>query len=135
MLITIGETNAAELYGRIFSDVEYIKLRSGAEINSPSSAVIIKSGKAAIKNASGVITEENAVFEFPRGVQLIVCGNGSKNTVSITSRTSDRITLALNRAIKTKSGICEPLELPVEMLNGFSEFDYMAAFAAMLIGK
>ncbi len=67
------------------------------------------------------------------GNSIITCGLGGKNTVSVTSKTTDYITLSLNRALHTVSGLCEPLELPVPLYGGFSDFDYMAAFAASVM--
>ena len=133
MLIIIGETKAAELYGKLFTETELVRTKNVDEINAPNAVVIAKNGAPEVTNALGVIVGENADRVLKRGVQLIVCGNSPKNTVCITSRTSDKITLALNRAVKTKYGVCEPLELPLSLLDGFSEFDYMAAFAAALL--
>lgn len=135
MLIIVGETKAGELFGRIFPETDFVLAKGSAKINAQGSAVIVKGEGAEILNALGVVVEENAECSFPRGVQLIVCGNSPKNTVSITSRTGDKITLALNRSLKTKSGVCEPLELPVPFEKRFSEFDYMSAFAAWILGK
>lgn len=135
MLIIIGETNTTGLFGKIFPETEFVRASENAQINAKNAVVIAKNGNARVLSALGVIVGENAECNFSRGVQLIACGNSSKNTISITSRTSDKITLALNRAIRTKTGICEPLELPVELDNGFSEFDYMAGFAASLMLK
>lgn len=133
MLIIVGEANASGLFGKIFPETEFVHTQKNAQINAPNSVVIVKSGIPEVLSAFGVIVGENAELNVPRGVQLIVCGNSPKNTVSITSRTADKITLALNRAVRTKNGVCEPLELPVDHINGFSEFDYMSAFAAELL--
>lgn len=133
MLIIIGETNAAGLFGKIFPETELIHTWNSIEINAPNAVVIAKNGAPEVTNALGVIVGENAEHSVKRGVQLIVCGNSPKNTVCITSRTADKITLALNRALKTKNGVCEPLEIPLSFLDGFNEFDYMAAFAAAVL--
>lgn len=133
MLVIVGEIKAQQLFGDIFPQADYICTRRGARINVKNAVVIAKDGDVEIENAAAVIVGDNASCNFPRGVQIIVCGNGAKDAISITSRTSDKITLALNRAIRTQSGICEPLETPVELRCGFSEFDYMSAFAASLI--
>lgn len=133
MLIITGDTNAGGLFGRAFPAVELICARGNVEVNAKNSVVIAKNSRPAVVSALGVITEENAELDIPRGIQLIDCGNSQKNTVSITSRTADKITLALNRAVKTENGMCEPLELPIPFFDGFSEFDYMSAFAAALL--
>ena len=64
---------------------------------------------------------------------MITCGISGRNTVSVTSKTSDSITLSLNRAIHTLGGLCEPMELPIPLYEGYSDFDHMAAFAATVI--
>lgn len=68
-----------------------------------------------------------------KGVPVITCGMGSRNTVSVTSKTTERITLSLNRSIHTLRGICEPLELPLPLYRELEDYDYMAAFAASLL--
>lgn len=135
MLIIVGDIRAGELFGKVFPKTDYVHVKGSAKINAQDCAVIVKEKGAEVLNARGVVVEENAQCMFPRGVQLIACGNSPKNTVSITSRTGDKITLALNRSLKTKSGICEPLELPVPFEQGFTEFDYMSAFASWILEK
>ena len=66
------------------------------------------------------------------GVQLITCGRGVKNTVSVTSDDGETLTLALNRAVETLSGVCEPMELPVRR-RVRSDFMCMAEFAAAIL--
>ncbi len=79
----------------------------------------------------------NADEQFGRealcGQSVISCGMSGRNTVSVTSKTVDSITLSLNRAITTMKGLCEPLELPVKRVGGCSDYDYMAAFAVSLL--
>lgn len=65
-------------------------------------------------------------------MQLITCGRGVKNTVSVTSDDGETLTLALNRAVETLSGVCEPMELPVRR-RGRSDFMCMAEFAAAIL--
>ena len=141
MVIIVGKNaeklrrKSGKLFGRIFPEQELVIAQNRAVINAPSAAVIVEKNAAAeIKSALGIIADEDGCFwDFPRGVQLITCGVNQKNTVSFTSRSNDRITLSLNRAIHTKNGIAEPLELPTDFLDGLTEFDYMAAFAASLL--
>ncbi len=141
MVIIVGKKaeksrlKAEKLFGRIFPEQELVVALNHAVINAPSAAVIVeKNACAEIKSALGIIADEDGCFrDFPRGVQLITCGVNPKNTVSFTSRSNDKITLSLNRAIHTKNGIAEPFELPTDFLDGLTEFDYMAAFAASLL--
>lgn len=78
-----------------------------------------------------VIAPEEYCGSVPRGVQLVTCGISHKNAVSVTSRTEERLTLSLNRSLRTKSGVTEPLELPVPARG--EEYELMAAFAARLL--
>lgn len=121
------------------SDIPLVKTDGSADIDCETAAVIV--GKGAVPNvrsALGVIVDSESFTErLPRGIQLITCGISPKNTVSVTSRTDDKLTLSLNRTIRTADGICEPLELPVALTGSCSdEYDIMAAFAArLLIGE
>ena len=124
-----------KLFGRIFPEEEFVVAQKRAVINSASAVVIVeKNASAEIKSALGIIADEDGCFgEFPRGVQVVTCGGSPKNTVSFTSRSNDKITLSLNRAIRSRNGIAEPLELPADFVDGLDEFDYMAAFAVSLL--
>ena len=141
MVIIVGENaeklrcKAEKLFGGIFPEREIVVTENRAVINAPSAVVIVeKNASAEIKAAFGIIVDEDGCFrDFPRGVQLITCGINPKNTVSFTSLSNDKITLSLNRSIRTKNGIAQPLELPEDLVDGLSEFDYMAAFAASLL--
>lgn len=109
---------------------------SAADINCETAAVIVGRGaKPNVRNALGVIVDSESFSEkIPRGIQLITCGISPKNTVSITSRTDEKITLSLNRTIRTAGGICEPLEQPIPLTESAAdEYDIMAAFAARLL--
>lgn len=129
MICIVGECNADRLLG----DFELIKT-DFADIAADSVAVIVgKNARLTVRAALGIIVEEDFTLSFPRGIQLITCGISSKNTVSITSRTDERLTLSLNRSIRAEHGLCEPLEYPVEVRPDMSEFDLMAAFVARLL--
>lgn len=67
-----------------------------------------------VRAAGVMINGDSASVPSERvsGVQLITCGRGVKNTVSVTSDDGETLTLALNRAVETLSGVCEPMELP-----------------------
>ena len=99
-------------------------------------AVIVCDGAEVprVVRAAGVmINGDSAAVPSERvsGVQLITCGRGVKNTVSVTSDDGETLTLALNRAVETLSGVCEPMELPVR--RGRSDFMCMAEFAAAIL--
>ncbi len=85
----------------------------------------------AVGEVRGIVASEDYCGEIPRGVQLITCGFSHKNAVSITSRTEERLTLSLNRSLRARSGVIEPLELPVPAAA--DEYELMAAFAARLL--
>lgn len=120
---------------RFLTDFSVIKSPNFIEINCPCSAVILgENANAEITSALGVIVDgETFRGRIPRGIQLIDCGLSQKSTVFITSRTEDKITIALSRTIRTASGGCDPLELPVPLPEGASDFDVMAAFAAKIL--
>ena len=67
------------------------------------------------------------------GTAVVTCGLGSRNTVSITSKTAEYVTLSLNRSIQTLKGICEPMELPLPVREDVDDYAYMAAFAASVL--
>ncbi len=71
--------------------------------------------------------------EMLRGTAVLTCGVSGRNTVSMTSRTPERVTLSLNRSVTTLRGVCEPFELPVQRLPDTTDFDCMAAFAAAVV--
>lgn len=132
-LVLIGESRAEKL----LSGYPIVKARDYATVDSENAVVILgKNARCKINSALSVIVDGDEPFDsLPRDVQLISCGVSPKNTVSITSRTPEKLTLSLNRSIRTASGICEPLELPVKALESVSEYDIMAAFAANLLLK
>lgn len=83
--------------------------------------------------AAVVCSEYRSPVERLRGVPILTCGMGARNTISVTSRTSDRMTLALNRRIATVRGCCEPMELPLPLCASSDDYDHMAAFAAAVV--
>ena len=130
MICIVGESHA----DRLFGELPTIKANY-AEIDVPKAAVIVgKNGKAKVRSALGIIVDGDSCDQnIPRGIQLITCGISPKNTVSVTSRTDEKLTLSLNRSIRTEHGVIEPLEQPVDIRSGISEYDIMAAFAAKLL--
>lgn len=128
LTVVVGESAA----DRFLGECPVIVTAGFAAVDCEFAAVIAgKGAELEVKSALGVIVDgESFRQKIPRGIQLITCGISPKNTVSITSRTADKLTLSLNRGIRTVSGICEPLELPVDVPEGADEFDVMAAFAA-----
>ena len=131
-VVIIGESSADKLLEKY----SIIKADNYATIDCENAAVILgKNAHAKIKRALGVIVDNDTTDIYPQFVQLITCGISSKNTVSVTSRNTDKITVSLNRSVRTANGICEPLEFPISALD-YSEYDLMAAFAAeILLGK
>lgn len=83
--------------------------------------------------AAVVCSELCHPVERLKGVPILTCGMGARNTISVTSRTSDRMTLALNRRIATVRGCCEPMELPLSLCASSDDYDHMAAFAAAVV--
>lgn len=129
-----SRNGAEKLFGSVFPKQNYVCAEDFAVINDPNVVVIVDGGaNAEIKSARCVIADGDGFCAFPDGISLVTCGVNPKNTVSFTSRSENSITLSLNRAIHTKNGITEPLEYPARLLRGYSEFDYMAAFAASLL--
>lgn len=107
-------------------------------VDCPECAVIIGEGAEIplVKRAAGVMINGDSGGSFPaerlNNVQLITCGRGGKNTVSITSDSGDTLTLALNRAVNSLNGCVEPMEQPMKRTSA-PEYDCMAAFAAAII--
>ena len=132
-LVLIGESCAEKL----LSGYPFVAARDFAAVDNENAVVILgKNARCEINSALSVIVNGDEPFAYlPRHVQLISCGVSPKNTVSITSRTPEKLTLSLNRSIHTASGFCEPLELPVNVPESISEYDIMAAFAAKLLLK
>ncbi len=131
-----GNCRAYELFGTAFPQCPYIAGFGKGVISAPDCIAVLSGGGAEIeiKNALAVIFPSDApFFGLPEGIQLISCGAGDKNAVSFSSRTAESITVSLNRAVRTVNGICEPLEFPVRTHISAGEFDYMAAFAAMVL--
>lgn len=129
IIIVCGECGAEKL----LENYPAVKVSGRAEVNCENAVIIAgKNADFAVKSALAVIVDEGVSGELSRGVQLITCGVSPKNTVSVTSRTDEKITLSLNRSIKTRGGVIEPLEKPV-LKEHFSEFDLMAAFCAKML--
>ena len=132
LLLIVGESRSDEFLG----EVPAVKAERSARVCCECAAVIAgKNAGLEISSALGVIVDAEAFGgKIPRGIQLITCGISPKNTVSITSRTAEKLTRSLNRSIRTLSGkLCEPLELPVAVPENADEYDVMAAFAAKLL--
>lgn len=131
LIVIVGECNEACLP----RGASVIKAPAAALIDCPEAVVILVAGaEAEIRAALGVIVNGDEPSDnLPRGVQLITCGVSPKNTVSITSRTPEKITLSLNRSIRAKNGSVEPLEQPEPLDERLSEYEQMALFAAELL--
>ena len=131
LIVIVGEFRADLLP----EGVSIIKANSCEHIDCESAVVILgTNANVEIRSALGVIANgDEPAEDLPRFVQLITCGVSPKNTVSITSRTPEKITLSLNRSIRTQSGVIEPLEQPVPANDRVSEYELMAGFAAALL--
>lgn len=106
-------------------------------LNAPE-AVLIAGEDAMLPaelNVLAAVVNADSGFDVRRlsGTPVITCGMGGKNTVSVTSRTAEQMTLSLNRSVRTLRGVCEPLELPLPLCAGAEDFSYMAAFAAAVL--
>lgn len=134
-VLTVGELTSG-LFGEVFPRCGAISAESVTTVDAADCAVILRGDPRSIdiKNALGVIFNGDTPPDvLPEGIQLISVGIGAKNTVSISSRAADSITLSLNRTIRTQNGVCEPLELPVPADENADIYDYMSAFAATLM--
>lgn len=137
-VIAVGEVNVSGLLsGEAFIYCEVVHARHITEISAKQAVVVAGEGAVLPEGLSAlaVIVDADSDIDVSalQGNAVITCGLSAKNTVSVTSKTSDSITLALNRAIHTLSGLCEPMELPTRFCEGYSDFDYMAAFAATVV--
>lgn len=72
--------------------------------------------------------------EFSVSVQLISCGLGAKDTVTLSSLEDKRPMLSVQRPMTTLSGtVIEPMELPLPRDEGTDLFDLLAAAAIVLL--
>lgn len=138
MVIAVGKVNiSALLDGEMFPKCEVICTDNLTEIAAQSSIVVLGKGARIPERltafAAVVNADDELLYEKLRGNAVVTCGIGARNTISVTSKTSERITLSLNRAIHTLNGLCEPLELPIPIVEEYTDYDYMAAFAATLL--
>lgn len=132
-VVIVGECRAEQY----LNELPIIKARDFASVKCKDAVVIMgKNARAEVISALGVIVDgDEPAADIPRFVQVIACGVSPKNTVSVTSRTTDKITLSLNRSVQTADGVCEPLEQPISDNGTASEYDLMAAFAAKILLK
>lgn len=136
MIITVGNVSLAGVLGEV-PTCGVIAAESYSAVRAENSVLVLGSGASLPEKLSvfAVVADADEGFDASalRGVAVITCGMGSRNTVSVTSKTSERITISLNRGIHTLKGLCEPLELPLPLSEDTSDFGYMAAFAALLL--
>lgn len=131
MVLVIGDETPTE-------NLQTVCAPAVSRVDCAECAVIVCEGAEMpfVSRAAGVMVNGDSTADFAAervsGVQLITCGRGAKNTVSVTSDSGDRLTLSLNRAVETLCGVCEPMELPVER-RGRSDYLCMAEFAAMIL--
>ena len=133
----VGKVDMTGLLGGIFPCRQVIYADRINGITAEDCILIIGEGAQLfgdISVAAAVLDSDSGVSALSlRGTPVITCGMSGKNTISITSRTEDSLTLSLNRTITAENGIYEPLELPVKLIQGARDFDYMAAFALSLL--
>lgn len=140
VVVAIGAVNILPLLnGGIFPCCDLVCADTVKEVCADDSVIVAGEGAQLPAHIEALAIVVDADSELDTlslfGNAVITCGIGSRNTVSVTSKTTDMITLSLNRAIHTQQGLCEPMELPVPRLDGCSDFDHMAAFAvAVLLG-
>ena len=137
-VIAVGKVRVSELLsGEVFTRCEVVCADILTEISAQRSVVIAGEGAVLPRGAEAfaVVVDADADIDLSalRGNSVITCGISGRNTISVTSKTSDSITLSLNRAIHTLHGLCEPMELPVPFCEGCTDFDHMAAFAAAVV--
>ncbi len=136
MIITTGKVNITGVLGEV-PPCGVIAAGSYSAVHAEHSVLVLGSGARLPEKLSvfAVVADADEGFDISclKGVAVITCGMGSRNTVSVTSKTTERITISLNRGIHTMNGLCEPLELPLPLAEGTSDFGYMAAFAALLL--
>ncbi len=134
LICVLGDFSAE--FFRLLGDFPVIAGRGFSRIDCADCALVVGRNfsedlRPVIGAVSGVIAGEEYKGSTPRGVQLITCGISHKNAVSVTSRTEERLTLSLNRSLRARSGVIEPLELPVPATT--DEYELMAAFAVKLL--
>lgn len=137
-VIAVGQVDISGLLsGEVFPRCEVVRTQHITEMSAQQSVVVAGEGAQLPEgfSALAVIVDADSDIDLSklRGNAVITCGISGRNTVSVTSKTSDSITLSLNRAIHTLGGLCEPMELPMPLYEGYSDFDHMAAFAATVI--
>lgn len=137
-VIAVGQVNISGLMsGEMFPRCEVVRAHYITEISAQQSVVVAGEGAQLPEGLSAlaVIVDADSDIDLSalHGNAVITCGISGRNTVSVTSKTSDSITLSLNRAIHTLCGLCEPMELPMPLCEGCSDFEHMAAFAATVV--
>ncbi len=134
-VIIVGSSKA----GRYFSEgvfrcpslVEATQLKS---LHEPHSVLIVGANAALPPKCelfAAAVDADGGFDAAPlKGIAVLSCGMGGRNTISLSSRTPEIVTLSLNRSVTTLGGVCEPFELPVRLIDGTSDYDVMSAFAA-----
>lgn len=139
MVIAVGDVDIAVLCGcGLLDGCAVMRCRELCEVHAEN-AVLVLGRDAALRCdisdvfAAVVCSELCHPVERLRGVPILTCGMGARNTISVTSRTADSMTLALNRRVATLRGCCEPMELPLSLCAPSDDYDHMAAFAAAVV--
>ena len=134
-VIILGNCNAAAYFSEgIFPCEDVISAGQLTALDSPNSVLIIGENAPLPEklNVFAAAADADAGFNVSalKGIAVLTYGISGRNTISLTSRTPERVTLSLNRSIMTLRGICEPFELPLPLLANTTAHDCMAAFAA-----
>ena len=138
-VIILGKSGAAQYLVGERCDIELVAADGLKALNAPDSVLIVGDGALLPHGLSvfAAVVDADSGFDADalKGTAVISCGMSGRNTVSMTSRSGDAMTLSLNRSVMTLKGLCEPFEQPICRLTGTSDYDCMAAFAAaMLLG-
>ncbi len=137
-VITYGKSGASELFGGIFPECPEVAVDGNGSVRAGDGVIIFAENchyaPEGTKALAAVINGDTS-FDASnlKETQIITCGIGAKNTISVTSRTADSMTLSLNRSLQTLKGICEPQELPIKTPSDAVPYDYMSAYAASLV--
>lgn len=137
--VAVGQVHLSViLNGVVFPQCDVVSVQKLCKMSSKDSILVVgRNASIPAESVSAfavVLNSDNDInAEQWRGMSVITCGISGRNTVSVTSKTPEKITLSLNRSIHTLRGLCEPMELPVIRVDGIEDYDYMAAFAVSIL--
>ncbi len=134
-VIIVGKSGTEQYFKEgVFRCDSLVHAQRLQRLCTPEAVLIVGEGAALPKNMSVFAATVDADGSFNaealKGTAVFTCGISGRNTISVTSRTTERITLSLNRSVMTLRGLCEPFELPLPYLPESTDYDAMSAFAA-----